>query len=311
MITQLERVDASLSAARVRRQVRRNTPDAVSHRQAAARCLERGPLDVCRSEPYAKIASRLNEWRSAFALVHEAYTLKGLAEPNPLGMRVTPYQLLPTTEVLVAIDHHCVVCTASVVRDGRLGLPLEDIYADEVAARRRQGLVLAEVSCLADGQEGKRTAFSNVLELMSLCTQCATARGVDQLVIAVHPRHAPFYQKFFGFETFGGQRSYGAVLDAPAVALALDLNHLAENHPRGYERLFGKPFPADVLAYRPMPDHFRRELALNMTDMAMSNECPCRGKRHEESGASPCESCHNLCRQRALFALKGPASVAL
>jgi hypothetical protein len=191
-------------------------------------------------------------------------------------MRVTPYQLLPTTEVLIAIEQHRVVCTASVVRDGLMGLPLEDVYAEEVASRRRQGLVLAEVSCLADCQDGSRTAFSNVLQLMSLCVQCAKARGVDELLVAVHPHHAQFYQGFLGFEILGEERSYGAVLDAPAVALALDLNHLADRHPRGYERLFGKPFPAEVLVYRPMPDQLRRGLALLMPDMAASNQCPHR-----------------------------------
>ena len=265
MIAQLERVEVSRATAPVRRRSRTQYAGRSRPKTTGRRCAERTSSDACRMEPEVKIASRVGEWRSAFALVYEAYTHKGLAEPNPRGMRVTPYQLLPTTEVLVAIDHHRVVCTASVVRDGLLGLPLEDVYAEEVAARRRQGLVLAEVSCLADSQEGKRTAFSNVLQLMSLCVQCAKARGVDQLLVAVHPHHARFYQGFFGFEVLGEQRSYGAVLDAPAVALVLDLNHLAENHPRGYERLFGKPFsgrragvPADA---GPRPTGVRPEHA--------------------------------------------------
>ena len=240
-------------------------------------------------ESEVKIAARVGEFRSAFALVYEAYTRAGLAEPNPCGMRVTPYQLLPTTEVLVAIEQHRVVCTASVVRDGLLGLPLEDVYAEEVAGRRREGLVVAEISCLADRQDGSRTGFSSVLQLMILCAQCAKARGVDELLIAVHPHHVRFYQGFFGFQFLGEQRSYGAVLDAPAVALALDLNHLAENHPRGYERLFGKPFPAEVLAYRPMPDRVRRTLALHMADMAESNEYVCHYEGHPTDGAARCE----------------------
>ena len=296
MIAQIERVEASRVTARIGRRVERSTPEAAGRRRHERPCSERKSSDACRSEASeaeARIATRVGDWLSAFALVYEAYTHKGLAEPNPRGMRVTPYQLLPTTEILVAVDHHRVVCTASVVRDGLLGLPLEDVYTEEVADRRRQGLVLAEVSCLADSQEGERTAFSNVLRLMSLCVQCAKARGVDQLLVAVHPHHARFYQGFFGFEVLGEQRSYGAVLDAPAVALVLDLNHLAENHPRGYERLFGKPFPADVLACRPMPDHVRQEFALNMPDMAASNECISQHEGHEEDGAAACES---LCR---------------
>jgi predicted N-acetyltransferase YhbS len=260
--------------------------------------------------PTVRVASCLHDWLSAFRLVYEAYTRTGLAAPNPRGMRITPYQLLPTTEVFVAADGDRPVCTLSLVCDGLLGLPLEDVYADEVALRRRQGLVLAEVSCLANGQEADRSSFSTVLELMRLCVQAAKARGVDQLVIAVHPHHAPFYERFFGFERFGQQRSYGAVLDAPAVALALDLNHLAETHPKGYERLFGTPFPAAQLAYRAMPDHLRREFALSMPDLAASNECV-REQQPQADSPVACVSCKNLCRRRALIALKAPASVAL
>jgi hypothetical protein len=206
-------------------------------------------------------------------------------------MRVTPYQLLPTTEVLLATERHRVVCTASIVRDGLLGLPLEDLYAEEVDGRRQQGRSVAEISCLADCQGETRTAFSSVLQLMCLCAQCAKARGVDELLIAVHPHHARFYQGFFGFTLLGGQRSYGAVLNAPAVGLALDLTQLAEHHPRSYERLFGKPFPAEVLAYRPMPDRVRRELALHMSDMAESNECICHCEGYPKDGTSVCERC--------------------
>ena len=93
------------------------------------------------------------------------------------------------------------------------------------------------------------------------------------------------------------------------MALALDLNHLAENHPRGYERLFGKPFPAEVLAYRPMPDNLRGELALSMPDLAESNECP-RQRQPQADSPVACTNCKNLCRRRALIALRAPVTVA-
>jgi hypothetical protein len=292
MTTTLERGEMSRVVGLLGRHVQRNAAAVAGRRPPDRGCPERKPEDVGRMVPEVKIASRLDEFRSAFALVYDAYTRAGLATANPCGMRVTPYQLLPTTEVLLATDQNRVVCTASLVRDGLLGLPLEDLYAEEVADRRRQGRIPAEVSCLADCQNGTRTAFSNVLQLMSLCVQCARARGVDELLIAVHPHHARFYQGFFGFTLLGEQRSYRAVLNAPAVALELDLLHLAERHPRGYERLFGKPLPAEVLAYRPMPDGVRRELALHMSDMAASNECICHHEKHQNDGVvSVCSLC--------------------
>jgi predicted N-acetyltransferase YhbS len=310
MIAQLERVKVSRPVARVSGRIARNTPNAASLGQPDRRCAAKLPPAGCRKETAVRVASCLNDWLSAFRLVYEAYTRTGLAAPNPRGMRITPYQLLPTTEVFVATDGDRAVCTLSLVCDGLLGLPLEDVYADEVALRRKQGLVLAEVSCLANGQEGDRSSFSTVLQLMRLCVQSAKARGIDQLVIAVHPHHAPFYERFFGFERFGEQRSYGAVQDAPAVALALDLNRLAENHPQGYERLFGNAFPADQLAYRPMPDDLRREFAVSMPDLAASNECLRKNQPQADSPVA-CVNCKNLCRRRALIALKVPGSIAL
>jgi len=264
----------------------------------------------CQKEAAIRLASCRSDWLSAFRLIYEAYTRTGLATANPRGMRVTPYQLLPTTEILVATEKDRVVCTLSVVCDGLLGLPLEDIYADEVALRRKQGLVVAEVSCLANGQDGDRSSFSTLLEVMRLCAQTAKARGIDQLLIAVHPNHAPFYERFLGFERFGEERTYGAVLDAPAVALALDLNHLADKHPQGYKRLFGTPFPAVQLAYRPMPDDLRGELALSMPDLAESNECT-RKRQPQADNPVACANCKNVCRRRALIALKAPATFAL
>jgi hypothetical protein len=47
---------------------------------------------------------------------------------------------------------------------------------------------------------------------------------VDDLCIAVHPRHAPFYARAFGFTRFGAEKPYHAVNDAPAVGLRLDLH---------------------------------------------------------------------------------------
>jgi len=48
--------------------------------------------------------------------------------------------------------------------------------------------------------------------------------GADELCIAVHPRHAPFYEKGFGFIRFGAEKPYAAVKNAPAVGLRLDLH---------------------------------------------------------------------------------------
>jgi hypothetical protein len=52
--------------------------------------------------------------------------------------------------------------------------------------------------------------------------------GVDDLCIAVHPRHVPFYQLRWLFEVLGGLRTYETVNGALAMALRLDLRTLEE-----------------------------------------------------------------------------------
>ncbi len=196
----------------------------------------------------------------AFRLVYEAYLRSDLATPNRFKLRVTPHHLLETTEVLIARQGRDLVCTASLVRDGRLGLPMQIMYEMEVHARRAQGIHLAEVSCLADRHRESGHSFEVLSRLMSYIAQLAKNRGVDELLITVHPRHARFYERFLAFETIGGIRECPIVRGNPAVALALDLNNLQANSPRAYRRLFGKPFAAESLAYHPLGADVRSEL---------------------------------------------------
>lgn len=233
---------------------RANTPDAEIGR------LIEGPGCATGWGVIDKIASGREELTAAFGLVYKAYLQAGLSTRHPYQMRVTPYHLLPTTEVFIALQEGEVIGTMSLVRDGELGLPMEAVYGEEVAKRRKR-YHLGEVSCLADHRKGQRRSVPVVLSLMSLMAQCAKSRGVDQLMIAVHPRHAKFYQRFAAFEPIGELKSYGAVCDNPAVAMSLDLNWAPIDHPRLYEKFFARPYPDEVLKHRSMTEELRAELS--------------------------------------------------
>ena len=75
-----------------------------------------------------KIAANLEERRSAFRLVYESYLRSGLGEPNPYGLRVTPYHLLPTTEVLIAVLRGETFFTMSLVMGMVFQLPLVMLF---------------------------------------------------------------------------------------------------------------------------------------------------------------------------------------
>ncbi len=212
---------------------------------------------IDRSQPTTaeityKIAATQDERAAAFRLAYRSYLRAGLGEPNPHQMRVTPYHLLSTTEVFIAVLRGETIFTVSLIGDGQLGLPMETIYAKEVASRRRRGLVLGEVSCLADRRRQFRRFFPVFLKVGRLMVQCARQRGFDELLVAVHPKHARFYQRLMSFELIGEETTYPAVCNQPAVALSLDLARIDRERPENYNTFFGQPLPQEQLRPRPM-----------------------------------------------------------
>jgi len=199
-----------------------------------------------------KIAATLDERADAFRLVYRSYLEAGLGQRNPYGMRVTPYHLLPTTEVFIATLQDEVILTVSLVTDGEAGLPMECVYEEEVAAKRAVGLRLGEVSCLADRRSHFRGFFPVFLRLSRLVVQYARHRGLDQLLLAVHPKHARFYQRFMTFRPMGAERVYPTVRNHPAVALCLDFARVDAERHENYETFIGAPLPEEMLRPRPI-----------------------------------------------------------
>src|SRR5918996_1700969 len=103
----------------------------------------RTPAAITCGDLRLKVASSREERRSAFQLVYTSYREAGLCEDNQCGLRFTPYQLLSSTDIVVAELRGEVVSTMSLIRDGSLGLPMEEIYPDIVCSRRGASMRLA------------------------------------------------------------------------------------------------------------------------------------------------------------------------
>ncbi len=205
-----------------------------------------------------KVASTRADREGAFRLAYESYLRAGLCGPTASRLRVTPYQLLASTDIFIAELRGEVISTLSLVRDGELGLPLEAIYQSEVQARRRAGIRLAEVSCLADRRQSDARFFGLFCDLCRVMVQMADREGIQQLLIAVHPRHARMYCRAMGFQQIGDNRDYPAVKGNPAVALCLDFVQLQRDRPDIWERFVGAPLPAKFLETQPISDDDQR-----------------------------------------------------
>lgn len=199
-----------------------------------------------------KAAQNRSERMAAFSLVYQAYLRTGLITPNPSQMRVTPHQLQPGSDIFIAALQGVIISTVSLIPDGPLGLPMESIYGKEVASLRALGLSVAEVSSLADRRRRMTRTLPVFVQLMRLMVQSAYRRGVDRLLVVVHPRHARFYQRFLSFESLGDVRSYPEVCNKPAAALFLDFARIGRDRPPNYELFFGKPFAEEQFQRHPI-----------------------------------------------------------
>jgi hypothetical protein len=168
-----------------------------------------------------KIAQCQSEREAAFKLVYDRYVDAGLIEPNQRAIRVTPFQLLNSTDIVIAVLRGKVVSTVSLILDAKFGLQMETIYSPEVASLRKRGLRLAEVSCLASSRDLiPSDMFDIFVNVVAFTIQLARYRRVQQLLIAIHPDHEPFYRRLLGFRKIGSDRCYPAVRGNLAVACA-------------------------------------------------------------------------------------------
>lgn len=225
------------------------------------------------SDIVCRIASSRADREAAFRLVYNAYLQAGLATSNSFGLRVTPYHLLPTTEIFIATYQEEVIFTLSLIIDGDLGIPLEAVFPEEVAERRQQGILVSEVSCLADRRANFRGSFPVFVRLCRLMAQYAWRRGVDELLIAVHPRHAKFYQRFMHFHPIAPERSYPTVQNHPAVALGLNFDWVDRERPRAFDTFFGEWLPDDDVRPCPISEE-DREFFAPMVDPAFTTTIP-------------------------------------
>ena len=169
-----------------------------------------------------KLAETRSEREQAFALLHDMYVRRGLLDRTPSGLKLSVYSLLPTTAIFIGVRDGRVLSTMSLIEDSPLGLPMEEIYTEELDRLRLPGRRIAEVGALAvaTGARGKGLALMMYNLMFRWAHFC---RGIDDLVIAVNPRAQDFYATLLLFERIGGARTYETLKRAPAVALRLDL----------------------------------------------------------------------------------------
>jgi hypothetical protein len=151
--------------------------------------------------------------------------------------------------------------------DGTLGLPMDSVYKAELDTLRRQGRRVTEYGMFAhvrqlaaasrpagqdDSQYPAARVQSSVIHLMRLAFYFALTRNSSDAVIGVHPRHARFYSRAFGFRQFGPVRTCPAVNHRPVILLHANLKHSLQldPFPHALEYCLSHPVPVDAFEDR-------------------------------------------------------------
>ena len=149
-----------------------------------------------------------SELESAYELVYENYRSRDYIPPNSSGLRLTIFNAFPSTLTFVGVVHGAVIATVSLIPDTPVGLPMDEIYHDEVQGLREAGRRLVEVTMLADRRLSVRRSLAMVLSLMKLVFDYATlSLKATDLCITVNPHHDKFYHEYLLFTPLGGLRA--------------------------------------------------------------------------------------------------------
>jgi hypothetical protein len=206
-----------------------------------------------------KVASHPSEFEEAYKLVAANYQACGYEMPSSKLIRFTPYHALPDTTTYVAKHEGRILATFSLVPDNiLLGLPMETIYAAEIAALRQTGARLAEVTSFAAADMSLREFNQVFLALIRLMKQHHVHHGGDTWVITVNPKHRNFYTKVLGYIPLGPCRPYPKVLGAPAEAYVLDVDGMRTRAPDAYQQMLATPLPPEALLVPHLPANWVR-----------------------------------------------------
>ena len=204
------------------------------------------------NEPPCCCASSLEQVESAWRLVYDRYSDMGLIDENPFGIHAAPTGVGEHACVIWGPEGPVVGYTMTLFRDGPKGLALDSVYPRQLDDLRNQGCRLLEVGMLADRRRCAARGIAALFSMMRWAVHFGLHMDLTDIVIGVHPRHAQFYMRCYGFEQFAAPTSYPLVRNHPVVPLRLCLRErlAAEMLPRGLADARANPIPASMFARR-------------------------------------------------------------
>lgn len=194
-------------------------------------------------------ARERKHFQQAFRIVYQEYLSKGYCTFHPSEMRMSFYNTLPETVTFCLWRTDILLATASLIFDSQMGLPMEEVYSNEIESLRKQGRKLCEVSLLALNSDVISKGilpiyFAERLRCLyqifkPIFWYARKTAGYTDLCIAVNPIHKMLYSSLY-FELFGEERIYESVRGNPSIGMRLSFDRLEERSKKtpGLHKLF-------------------------------------------------------------------------
>ena len=219
-----------------------------------------------------RVARSRAELERSFELVYQEYIRQGYIDGHPSGMRFFLHNILPETTTFVAMLEDDVVATATIILDSPLGLPMDDLYKEEVDELRAEGKKVCEISMLAHsydlfGEEvsvmlSAKKMFLVFYLFKHLFNYVKDIIKLDYICIAVNPKHATMYNYLY-FEDMGELKDYDKVNGAPAMGKCLDVHSVEQKSKDGTSSNIFKMFFTE----KSQPEIFLNKFKFNMEDI--------------------------------------------
>ncbi len=185
-----------------------------------------------------RVARSRKELEKAYELVYKEYYKREYTGDVPSRMRLSIHNALPQTTTFIGINEAGdILATATIIPDSPLGLPMDDIYGEELQQLRNSGKSICEISMLASDSDLHHGAplsllLKHQIVILSLfkvlLDYVRDVLEVDLICITVNPRYSLFFELILFKNLGGGLKKYPNVNDAPAIAKYLDVHTVVE-----------------------------------------------------------------------------------
>lgn len=169
-----------------------------------------------------RLARNAEEVRRANRLVFRNYVECGYWRDDEIELARNQYLRLPSRHVMVVVDGREIIGTLSLILDSCLGMPADSFQSGAIEALRRDGAALAEISAFAFAKDHPHQHTLLHFLMAFLARYSYYYAAVDRLVAVCTPKHARFYELYYGFERAHTSARYDYV-GVEAQMLTLEL----------------------------------------------------------------------------------------